>query len=778
MRDPNIPDNEQERLRALYQLDVLDTEPEHSFDRITALAKSLFDVPSVLISLIDSERQWFKSKVGFDATETERKVSFCAYAVGDGKTLIVKDACSSERFKNHPAVANHGVRFYAGALITIAPDLHLGTLCLFDSKPHEFSEQQQRWLEALAEVVSDELQLRYELQNRVAEQQLFAEGPVAVVIWDAQPDWRVLYAAKNIDDILGYSVEHVRRPEFNYLSCVYHDDRALVRESLRQLSTGERDHWEIDYRVLTQAGELRWVRQVCRADHNSKGEVIRIRGYLLEQTQRKQLEMLVQDSNERFALALDAGELSTWDWDLSSGQIQYSDRWHQLLGLDQDNSSPYVRDWRERVHPADKDILEQAMTNHFSGNTAKIDVRFRLRHDAGHWVWMHSVGKLVERDATGKPKRLVGTHRDITEQVENEIERNRQQRILDLLSAIQNEFLLAKDFAKAGTHLLDVLLGVSGSEFGLVGEFPGNSRQRDLLLVHGLRLSSETTDATEGYQQLVQQGLEVTIGCETLQQVAVRGETLIENEHLITTASSLSPLDLPDFETIMAMPIVFNREVVGLTLLANSEEGYRREQLAMLKPVMDALGTMIYTRRVEEQRAEAQEELKRMATTDELTGVANRRTFLHQCRSHIDQFERYQQPVTLMLIDLDHFKKVNDNYGHGAGDKVLQSFTDRTLAQLREVDLLGRLGGEEFAVLLPHTTEADAQVVAERIRKALADAPVIVGSDSIAVTMSAGLAEYTAADSSPDKWLARADEALYQAKAAGRNSIVVAPQKR
>lgn len=778
MQAPKLPDNEQERLRALYQLDVLDTEPEPSFERITALAKSLFDVPSVLISLIDSERQWFKSRVGFDATETDRKVSFCAYAVGDGKTLVVEDACTNDRFKDHPAVENHGVRFYAGALITIPPDLHLGTLCLFDSQPREFSAQQQDWLEALARIVADELQLRYELHNREAEQQLFAEGPVAVVIWDAHPDWQVIYAAKNIDDILGYSVEHVRRPEFNYLSCVYHDDRALVREALRQLSQGERDHWEIDYRILTRTGELRWVRQVCRADHNSKGEVIRIRGYLLEQTQRKQLEMLVQDSNERFALALDAGDLSTWDWDLGSGQIQYSDRWHQLLGLDQDNSSPFIRDWRERVHPSDSAVLERAMESHFNGDTSKVDVRFRLRHEAGHWVWMHSVGKLVERDATGKPKRLVGTHRDITEQVENEIERNRQQRILDLLSAIQNEFLLAKDFGKAGAHLLDVLLGVTGSEFGLVGEFPDASRQRELLWVHGVRQSSQAASDAEGMQELVQQGLEVTIQCETLQRVALRGETIIENEKLTTTEHALAPLLLPTFETMLAMPIVFNQEVVGLTLLANSEEGYRRQQLAMLKPVMDALGTMIYTRRVEQQRAEAQAELKRMATTDELTGVANRRTFLQQCRAQIDHFERYQQAVTLILIDLDHFKKVNDNFGHGAGDVVLQTFTERTLAQLREVDLLGRLGGEEFAVLLPHTSESEALVVADRIRKALAAAPVQVDTDAIVVTMSAGLAEYSQADTSPDKWIARADEALYEAKAAGRNTVVVAPQKR
>jgi len=771
MQAPKIPANEHERLRILHNLDVLDSEPEATFDRITELARSLFDAPSVLISLIDSDRQWFKSKIGLDATETARKTSFCAYAVADGETLIVEDAPNNERFKSHPAVADHTVTFYAGALITVAPDIHLGTLCIFDSKPRVFTAQQQEWLETLAAVVADELQLRYELRNRIAEQRLFAEGPVAVVIWDAEPEWQVLYAAENIDKILGYQPKQLCADDFNFLSLVYYDDRALVREYFRQLSVGERQSCELDYRILTSSGQLHWVRQVCRADVNSRNQVVRIRGYLLEQTQRKQLEMVIQESNDRFTMALDAGELSTWDWDLSTQKIHYSDRWLDLLGIDEQALSPDMGDWRDRVHPQDRPRVEQAIKEHFNKDSTKVDVRFRLRHQQGHWVWMHSVGKLVEWDAQGKPKRMVGTHRDITEQVENENERNRQKQILDLLSAIQNEFLLGKDFATAGGHLLDVLLAVTGSQFGLVGEFPEQSRQRNLLWVHGLRNQLQSSAQAEGFQKLVQQGLDVTIGCDVLQQVALRGETVIDNDELTTNDESLAPLSLPTFSTVLAMPIIFNREVIGLTLLANSEEGYRRDQLVMLKPVMDALGTMIHTRRIDEQREQAQAELRRMATTDELTGIANRRTFLQQCKVQIEQFERYQQQVSILLIDLDHFKRVNDKFGHGAGDQVLQAFTQRTQTQLREVDLLGRLGGEEFAVLLPHTDLEAAAVVAERIRATIADSKVETDVGAIAVTISGGIAMFSSQDGTTDRWLARADEALYQAKANGRNRI-------
>lgn len=770
MQAPAFPKNELERLAVLQRLDVLDTAPEPSFDRITELAQAIFKVPTVLVSLVDKDRQWFKAKVGFEETQTPREVSFCAHAVAAGETLVVNDACKNQAFADNPLVAaDNGIRFYAGALVSVHDTIHLGTLCLIDTQPREFSARDQQLLEALAGLVSDELQLRFALHNQLAEQRLFEDGPVAVMIWRNQADWPVEFVAKNVEQILGYAPATMYAENFSYLGCVYHDDRALVREVLRQLSEGERDHWEIDYRVLTAAGELRWVRQVCRADANTKGEVVRIRGYLIEQTQRKQLEMMVQDANERFMLALDAGALSTWDWDLASDRIHFSERWLHLLGLDSQEGRTALDDWRDRIHPADRQRVRDALDEHLSGLQNRLDVRFRLRHEKGHWVWMHSVGKLVERDAQGRPLRLVGTHRDITDQVENEVQRTRQQRILDLLSSIQNEFMIERDFAKAGRHLLDVLMDVTQSEFGLVGEFTEASRSKSLLWVHGL--VNKATGASD-YSVLVEQGLEVSIGCDVLQQVALRGETVIENQRLFTDENSLSPLTLPALETILAMPIVFNREVVGLMMLGNAEEGYERSQLAMLRPVMDAMATMVHTRRIEEQRQLAQAELKRLATTDELTGIANRRVFLNQVQQAIDTFKRYDQPVAIMLIDLDHFKRVNDTYGHGAGDDVLKGFTQRVVGELRELDVFGRLGGEEFAILFPHTDLADAAIVAERIRTKLAERPLLSGDTKIPVTLSAGLVAFEAKDLTADKWLARADEALYQAKSQGRNRVV------
>lgn len=164
-------------------------------------------------------------------------------------------------------------------------------------------------------------------------------------------------------------------------------------------------------------------------------------------------------------------------------------------------------------------------------------------------------------------------------------------------------------------------------------------------------------------------------------------------------------------------------------------------------------------------------ELTRLATIDMLTGVANRRHFMAQATAELARIERFDQPATVLMLDLDHFKQVNDTHGHAAGDAVLKTFAATVRDCLRKTDCLGRLGGEEFAVLLPGTDSAAAFTFAERLRRATLVNSVVFGQKKIVVTVSIGIAVMHATDTSPDEALARADAALYCAKAAGRNQV-------
>lgn len=182
------------------------------------------------------------------------------------------------------------------------------------------------------------------------------------------------------------------------------------------------------------------------------------------------------------------------------------------------------------------------------------------------------------------------------------------------------------------------------------------------------------------------------------------------------------------------------------------------------------------------ERKRLEEGLQSLATTDPLTGVANRRHFFEMARMEMHRVQRSKNPPAILMIDLDNFKDLNDTHGHAAGDRILMRFAHECQASLRESDIFGRLGGEEFAVLLPETTLSRAGQIAERLRQACAasresdsETPTVddSGPRAVSCTASIGVARVLATETSVEPAIHRADLALYSAKAAGRNRISV-----
>ena len=178
-----------------------------------------------------------------------------------------------------------------------------------------------------------------------------------------------------------------------------------------------------------------------------------------------------------------------------------------------------------------------------------------------------------------------------------------------------------------------------------------------------------------------------------------------------------------------------------------------------------------------EERMKAQAAAEHLAITDSLTGLFNRRHFFDLARRELIRSLRFGHPLTLVLVDIDHFKLVNDTYGHIAGDEVLVLEAGLIRASLREGDVVGRYGGEEFVILMPETGVESARLVAERLRESIASQRMDTEKGPISVTISIGIAE--SGMSGPgegltlDALLSRTDQALYNAKKAGRNRIAV-----
>jgi len=215
-------------------------------------------------------------------------------------------------------------------------------------------------------------------------------------------------------------------------------------------------------------------------------------------------------------------------------------------------------------------------------------------------------------------------------------------------------------------------------------------------------------------------------------------------------------------------PLKAGENVVGTLVCGSREAGALPEaaqkELTML--ALQAAEALVRTRLFEQ--------AERLATTDGLTGVLNRRTFNAQLHGRLREAQRYNRPLSLLLLDIDHFKKVNDTYGHPAGDAVLRSIAGLLQKQARETDIVARYGGEEMALILPETDTSGAQAIAERIRRAAASVTHPSEQGAIQVTVSIGLATCPGSGESAEAIVEAADKALYRAKQGGRNRVACA----
>lgn len=211
-------------------------------------------------------------------------------------------------------------------------------------------------------------------------------------------------------------------------------------------------------------------------------------------------------------------------------------------------------------------------------------------------------------------------------------------------------------------------------------------------------------------------------------------------------------------------------------LASHHRDGHEYFETVSVSPVLSPEGRVQYTVAIKHDISDAkqlQAELQRLANTDELTGLYNRRQFMQRTGEEIARSQRWERPLTLAMLDLDHFKQLNDRYGHAFGDDVLRRFAACCQTTVRLEDVCGRLGGEEFAILLPDTDRYSASQVMERVREAVAslqlDNPL--GGAPVQFTVSIGLSELYPGDATATPMMARADAALYLAKQEGRNQV-------
>jgi len=294
------------------------------------------------------------------------------------------------------------------------------------------------------------------------------------------------------------------------------------------------------------------------------------------------------------------------------------------------------------------------------------------------------------------------------------------------------------------------LLGATGGELGLY-----DKSSREILIVSSNNAGEDHTDTR-----------------------LASGEDVMGR-----TAESCVPLLLPDYQTwkarspnrketpwhaVLAAPLVAGRHLMGVISVgdADPDRRFTTSDVYLLNMFAQQAAIAI-------ENARLFRELQELAVTDALTGLNNRRHFFEIAEREIDRSIRYKRFLAVLMLDIDHYKEVNDTYGHITGDQVLRVLADRCKEKLRASDVVGRFGGDEFAVLLPETGHAGATMVAEKLRESIADSAITTDQTLITITISVGVAYLDATCASLDQLLERADQALYSAKQTGRNRVCI-----
>lgn len=362
-------------------------------------------------------------------------------------------------------------------------------------------------------------------------------------------------------------------------------------------------------------------------------------------------DQAVRESRERLSLALQGADLGLWDYDLTTGKATFSERSLDMLGLRRGSATTNLDDWANRVHPDDQPRRQARLNQHLNGASALYENTHRVRTSAGEWRWVQERGRVVERDATGKPVRAAGTHMDVT------AARQAQERLRLVATVFENShegvMITAPD-----NRIIEVnkafsqITGYSAEE--VAGETPHilSSGRHDALFYQSM------------WRQLRESGF-------------WRGEIWNRRK-----SGEVYP------EWLSITPIT-------------DQDGELEHFVAIFSDISE--------------QHRSRQEIDFLAHHDALTNLPNRLLLNARLEHAIDHARRVRSQLAVLFIDLDRFKTINDSLGHALGDEVLRQVALRMNEVLRSDDTMARIGGDEFIILLENTTPRGARDVADKL---------------------------------------------------------------
>lgn len=483
----------------------------------------------------------------------------------------------------------------------------------------------------------------------------------------------------------------------------------------------------------------------------------------------------LQESEACLSEAQSIAKLGHWDWNIQTNDLDWSDEIYRIFGLKPQEFGATYEAFLQSVHPDDRDRVVGAVNRAVSE-----DEPYKISHQVvrpdGEVRFVYEQGNIT-RGKNGEPLRMLGIVHDITELKLAEKALHSKNMLINAIQNMQAQFITRSTPFSMYQGLLDDLINLTDSEYGFIGEVNHSPEGAPYLVLYALSNLSWNEETRKLYDEKMGEGFEFHNFKSLLGYALTSGKPVISDNPSEDPRGCGFPAGHPEISTFLGIPVYFGDRLVGQIGLANRKGGYRQEVVSYLEPLIDAYGQIIVARQDQQARTTAEEVLSRLAKMDGLLGIPNRRSFDEYIEQQHNFAIRQELPLSLILLDVDHFKRFNDRYGHQAGDACLVEIAGIIQESLlRPSDMVARYGGEEFCCILPGTNTEGAITVGERIRAKLeekwiphADSPV-----SDRVTVSIGIAFVDSGNKTTvDELIAFADKALYKAKSSGRDCVKV-----
>ena len=577
---------------------------------------------------------------------------------------------------------------------------------------------------------------------------LFEQSTQGILLLQGE---KIMLVNQSFADIVGYTSDEVLNFSIEETFKMFHpQDREAALTEIQDLLTGKNLPRNYESRFIRRNGETGWwYVTVSAIDYGGQPAFL---GVFVDISERKRAEENLEAGRNLMAATLDVLPVGVCLTDEGGFYRMMNDAYCAIYEYDREEM---LGQHYSVIMPPDQIALANEHYARMLGGDVGIPVERKRQRKDGSIVYIEAANALVQ--AADGHKMVITTVRDVTE-------RKQAVEIIQLRLGL---------LEYATSHTLNELMQKALDEIGELTRSPIGFYHFVDEDQNSLSLQAWSTRTLEEFCEIEGEGLHYPIEEAGVWVDCVRQrKPVTHNDYASLMYRKGLPVGHAEVIRELVVPTLRDGRVVAILGVGNKPTDYDEQDVGLVAYIADLVWSIIEQKQTSEQIQQLNAQLERLAMMDELTSLMNRRAFFIQGEKEINRAQRQGTPLSLLMLDVDVFKTVNDQYGHAAGDRALQHVSQKIVENVRKMDMVARMGGEEFSVLLPNTGAEDAINLAERVRQAIEREGCQFQDQTIDVTVSIGVSSYDKDKLSLEDLLRHADDSMYLAKNKGRNRVV------